>query len=679
MRWDAKMNGQRVQASVGHVPITPKPGQRMSEQNNIFTANLARLRLADAALADRVRSAQAKQLEWVTTRDGSLSASTVHDGRPLWLCSRYDPQAEADKLAGGVDYTKHACIVAMGLGLGHHVSKIAAKTDSTQFLLIVYEPDAAMLRAVMERIDLTDWIGRPNVIIADGETDRAGMLKHIEGFSGMLTQGTVLVTHPPTRKLHDESLTRFGQLIAEVTEFCRTNMATALVNASRTYRNLLMNLSHYAAGADTNELADAAEGRPAVCIGAGPSLAKNIHLLADPETRSRVVVIAVQTILKPLLDHGIRPDFVTALDYHEISTRFYDSLGELPDVTLVAQPLVNWAVPDRFPGPVRITNSQFLDMVLGEHTKPITPIRYGATVSHLAFYLAQHLGCDPIVLAGMDLGFSDGLYYFPGTAIHDVWAPELSPFNTLEMMEWQRIVRHRGLLKKLDDIDGQKIYTDEQMITYLKQFERDFASAPQRVIDATEGGLPKEHTERGTLAEALAKYATRPVGALPRASMSFDGRQLSAAVAMLKQRRGEVSELRRLSRDTIPLLRKMIKNQRDAARMDKLFAKLTATQKRVKELDTAFSMVNNLNSIGAFKRARADRAIENTSDDPYEHQRRQLERDIENVDWLIQACDEMLEIIHDALDRVERHKACAARTGEPGRAGKPSVGRAVQV
>ena len=54
----------------------------------------------------------------------------------------------------------------------------------------------------------------------------------------------------------------------------------------------------------------------------------------------------------------------------------------------------------------------------------------------------------------MDLGFSDGLYYFPGTAIHDVWAPELGPFNTLEMMEWRRIVRHRNHLKKLDDIRG---------------------------------------------------------------------------------------------------------------------------------------------------------------------------------------------------------------------------------
>jgi len=60
----------------------------------------------------------------------------------------------------------------------------------------------------------------------------------------------------------------------------------------------------------------------------------------------------------------------------------------------------------------------------------------GATVAHLAYYLGRYLGCDPVVLVGQDLGFTDGQYYAAGAAIHDVWAPELNEFNTLETMEW---------------------------------------------------------------------------------------------------------------------------------------------------------------------------------------------------------------------------------------------------
>ena len=42
----------------------------------------------------------------------------------------------------------------------------------------------------------------------------------------------------------------------------------------------------------------------------------------------RAVVIAVQTMLKPMLAAGIEPDFVTSLDYNTVSTRFFENLEE---------------------------------------------------------------------------------------------------------------------------------------------------------------------------------------------------------------------------------------------------------------------------------------------------------------------------------------------------------------
>ena len=133
----------------------------------------------------------------------------------------------------------------------------------------------------------------------------------------------------------------------------------------------------------------------------------------------------------------------------------------------------------------------------------------GATVAHLAMYLARFLGCDPIAMIGQDLGFTDGLYYAPNAAIHDVWAPELNPFNTIEMMEWQRIVRHRLHLNKTVDVHGKSIYTDAQMHTYLQQFERDFAEyrAGAEIIDATEGGV-RSSTPVHDAQQFLSAYAT---------------------------------------------------------------------------------------------------------------------------------------------------------------------------
>ena len=201
---------------------------------------------------------------------------------------------------------------------------------------------------------------------------------------------------------------------------------------------------------------------------------------------------------------------------------------------------------------------------------------------------------------------------------------------------------------------GRPIYSDEQMLTYLKQFERDFSVAPQTVLDATEGGLPKEHTTAVTLADALAQHATRPVLALPKPERRLDADRLSDTARLLRKRRDEVTELRRLSRNTIPLLRQMLENQGDSTRMTKLFKKLEPIKHRVEELNDAFGLINSLNTVGAFKRARSDRSIDHAEVDEVERQRQRLERDKVNMDWLIQACDEATAIFRDAIDRVEQ-------------------------
>ena len=371
---------------------------------DILKANLDRLRLTNRPLADQIEHTRPAPLSWQASRVGPLSACIDHEGRSIALASRYDPDAEAQKLADTVDLTQHAGIFVLGLGLGYHVAHIAAQLGP-QCLMVVYEPDPAVLRAVFEKIDHTAWLASPNVFVVEHDIDTPGLLARVDRFAAMLTQGTVFVTHPPTRQLQPEALNRYSKQVTEVLAYCRTNVVTSLVNAARTCRNLTMNLPYYVGGAGTDELFETTKGYPAVCVGAGPSLAKNIDLLADPTMRDKVVVISAQTTLKPLLDRGIKPDFVTALDYHEISKRFYEGLPQLPDVTLVAEPQANPTILDNFPGPVRVPQHSFLDTLLGELATPRIPIKFGATVAHLSFYLAQHLGCDPIILIGQDLGF----------------------------------------------------------------------------------------------------------------------------------------------------------------------------------------------------------------------------------------------------------------------------------
>ena len=133
----------------------------MSTEQDILAANLACLRAVNPTLADRLDDASPAVVEWSASRSGPLCASVDHRGRTQWLASRYDPDGEAEKLTSKVDISKHACVVVQGIGLGYHVSLLAKQLHDTQNVMVVYEPDVRLLRAVLERSTIPlGWVGQ---------------------------------------------------------------------------------------------------------------------------------------------------------------------------------------------------------------------------------------------------------------------------------------------------------------------------------------------------------------------------------------------------------------------------------------------------------------------------------------------------------------------------------------
>ena len=628
--------------------------------------NLQALERVDADLAGRLRETSARPgLTWTRSKENDAPSATVavtDEGggeRRITLASRFRPLTEADRLVDAADLNANAAIVVLGFGVGHHVAALVERCRD-KAVVIVYEPDESLLRAVLEHHDVSRWIAGQHLALFAGDVTTPAITRRLESTSGIISQGVQFITHPPTRQLHAEAIREFSEQFAGFVAYCRTNLTTTFVHATLTCRNLVRNLAHYAAGPTINPLCRAAAGYPAVLVSAGPSLARNLALLAEPGVRDRVVIIAAQTVLKPLLARGIRPHFVTALDYHEISRRFYEDLPPLDGVTLVVDPKVNEAVVDHFPGPLRMSASGFLNVLLGDTAPDTMGLPAGSNVAHLSFYLAQHLGCDPIILIGQDLGFSNGLYYCPGTAIHDVWAPELNPLNPVETMEWQRIARHKAHLKRTTDQAGRTMYSDEQMLTYQRQFERDFAAADQTILNATEGGAVIADAEATTLRDALANHAGRELPDLPAPAAGLDRERLREVAACVGRRVDEIRKLRHTSQQTLPILEKMLARQRDGRAMERLFRKLEHRRETAESLSEAHQVVNHLNQVGVFRRQRADRAIQVDGElDPYERQRRQLERDMDNLTWLIDACEQAHQLIEEGIEKLAAQTASA--------------------
>ncbi len=623
--------------------------------------NLAALRGASPATVDSVRAATAHPgLQWSQADDGRWVASL--DGRAL--ASKRRPMEEAERFASGLDPQEAGAAVVTGFASSHHVQAVCGVMGKGGVVLC-YEPDLRLLRSVLERIDCSEWIARSNLAIMTDEADTTAISSVLRGVEGVVSLGVKIMHHQPSRLRLGERADTFCNSFTAVIQALRTTVVTTLMQTETTLRNLLGNADWYAGAPGAGELANCARGRAAVVVSAGPSLGRNLHLLGKPGVRDRVVIIAVQTVLKTMLDAGIKPHFVVAVDYHEISKRFYEGLTarDVEGVTLLCDPKANPVICDTFPGAVRTLHDGVLQSLLGENcTHDTASVPASATVAHLAYSSARLMGCDPVVLVGQDLGFSDGLYYGPGAAIHDVWAGELNSMRTLETLEWERIARGRPQSRRVTDVHGKPIYTDEQMHTYLVQFERMFAEDAKRglrVIDATEGGVAKQHTEPMKLADVLAEHAVGEPIRRPACVRDEEAREASAqrVAEHLGTVRAQVIEVGAISLETAAKLGEMLEAGSDQGRINALIESVQENARRVAKLEPGYSLAQYLNQTGTLKRFKADRSLHYLDGlTPEERQTKQIERDTMNVTWLADAAGQLEQILTDAEE--------ALRTGD---------------
>lgn len=603
----------------------------------LLERNLAALARRSPQEAALIRQSPARgDLRFIETPEG-LSAELGG----VSLCSKRRPVSEAQTLVSRIDPEKVACAAVLGFGLGHHCAELIEHLGRCS-LVVCYEPDAGLLRAVLSRIDCTEMFLSGRFCLVCDASDTTRLSAVLAGSEALVGMGVEIVVHPPSVGRLGVLGDGFGKNLGDTMRAARTHVVTTLANARVSFRNALMNLDHYTRSAGVTALKGACAGRAAIVVSAGPSLRRNLALLEDPGVRDSFVIIAAQTVLKTLLARGIRPHFVAALDYHEVSRRFYEGLGEedVRGVRLVVEPKANPAILDAFPGEVLCVGDELLSTVLGEGLgRDMGTIEPGATVAHLSYSIARYLGCDPVVFIGQDLGFSDGQYYAPGAAIHTVWGGEVNAHRTLEMFEWERIVRMRAHLRRKTDVHGRAIYSDEQMSSYLAHFEAVFArdsEAGLTIIDASEGGVRKAHTSVMTLRQAIDAHGHTGRVMVPETDSSrFNDEDLCERVgARLEGLVVDSERIASLSERSVGKLRSMLEQQHHQRRVNALIGEINGIKDEVMGLGAAFKLVQFVNQVGVLNRLKRDRLIDLKRGEPaMERQRLQIERDIANVEW----------------------------------------------
>lgn len=611
--------------------------------------NLPLLWANHAKLAAQVETCEARASHQVEISKSGMPTLAIDDGaRTAYLHSRHHPLDEAARSVDALAINEQLVFFIHGLGLGYQAELLFDRAGE-EAAYFIFEPDLDVIRRAMEHRDLSRLLNSRRVNFI-WQADKNLLHEKLAPYGATMSLGTIALTHQASVQRDPAFHQQVTQWCDEFASYAKTSLNTLVINGRRTAENIARNIGWYAASSGLGHLKDARKGQPAIIVSAGPSLRKNKHLLKDAQDRA--VMIAVQTTLKPLLELGVEPDFVTSLDYHDICTRFFEDLPGNLRTHLIAEPKATDRIFSMHTGPVSLNGNEFAEGLLRELKPNRARLPAGATVAHLAFYLAEHLGCDPVIFVGQDLGFSDGLCYAPGTSYDDVWRPEFSRYCSPEMKQWEQIARDRPILRKIPDHLGRPMYTEERLFTYLQQFERDFAATKRIVIDASEGGAMKRGAQVMTLAEALSRHCATRLEDRSIDTRPLEWSRLHACLESLVLRKQEAERIGEIAQRTGALLATLSDALDKAARVNQLIAEIDRERALMNTLGATYDLILQMSQAVELKRFQADVKLAASKALGIDRQRRQIARDIANVEGVQASAGAFAELMDEVIDRL---------------------------
>lgn len=381
--------------------------------NHVLEANLTQIRRYNPDLADKIANLSEIKNEIALCETKLKEPNLLYNSVPIHSMDGADKEVQ-DIFAKTTDNLNHVHLI-FGMGLGYLFKEFCERAKGA---IVLYEPDIEILRVTLEIVDFSKELSKERVYIASEPTMLENFFYNVYAF-GTKTKMHFLDFHKKYQKNQLEEaikeITRLNSIIACNTNFQKKNFYFFL---NSTIEGMEEKIKIPPLKILENKFKDI----PALIISAGPSLSKNIETIK--KFQDKAIIFCVGTAYKTIIEHGIKPDFLNVIEMYDCSTQIENEATE--NVNFISEAFTNKAFHEKFKyknkfltlSRENIVNIWFAKLLNTDDS--IYQTR--GTVSYNAIHSAKIMGCNPIILIGQDLAYTDNKVY-----------ADNSPYSTLKI------------------------------------------------------------------------------------------------------------------------------------------------------------------------------------------------------------------------------------------------------
>jgi hypothetical protein len=490
------------------------PEQRLA----LYRKNLAQLSDREPGLFQYLK----EQIEKFETNPNGLAGEmfpwddrttppTLHYLRqePAFQASFGGPHAEqeAAQVMRESNLDHPSTVVIFGLGLGYGLKEFLKNRPHTNFCILIIEKNAQMfLRAMCAHDwskelddDTISWVVCPDIPTLS--------TKLMIFFSNNSTVDRYLKVIPTPASVaadtpyYEEAARTMLRIRDTVTVLFGNSVEDQLLGLKNVFENVIGSI----ANPGITPLYDQFRGKTIISIAAGPSA--NEHFDSLKRLQGKVPMIACESILKPLNDYGIYPDFVTAMERDDYVPKFFRNIKIYDRTSLVAPTLLMKECFDLYTGhKILYSPGQGWTEPLGlDYLGNFFP---GSSAGNLNVSFASILGFKNIIMVGHNLAYG---YKTNETHVRGTIDPDRERSRSEEELK----AESRGLKRPTQDGEDE-VWTRVEWNLFREQMELHIANHNDRTFINT---APKGSLIAGTVLmpfeEAIQKYHTEDFDIYP--------------------------------------------------------------------------------------------------------------------------------------------------------------------